>query len=228
MAMAWFLLDSGPGDPAFNMAMDEASLLSMPRLHTPVLHFYSWTQPAASFGYFQKYGEVERMTHLRPLVRRPTGGGLVPHDTDWTYSLALPVKHSWYHLRATESYRRIHEWVAAAFRRGGIEAELAPAARVAGAGQCFVGYEQSDVLWNGLKIAGAAQRRTRDGLLIQGSIQLGPIKLNREEWQANIVSAAPDFLDGSPETFEPDRPLLEKVEQLMRDKYQHDHFHRRR
>jgi len=226
--MAWFLLDSGPGDPAFNMALDEALLSSMPRLQAPVLRFYSWTQAAASFGYFQKYGEVEQMTHLRPLVRRPTGGGLVPHDADWTYSLAVAVGHTWYQLRATESYRRIHEWVAAAFRSAGIDAQLAPGARVAGAGQCFVGYEQSDVLWNGLKIAGAAQRRTRDGLLIQGSIQPGPIKLTREEWQANLLSAAPRFLDGPEQKFEPDRPLLDKVEQLMHEKYRHAHFHRRR
>ena len=61
--MAWLLLASGPGDPAFNMAMDEALLVSMPRLQTPVLRFYSWTIPAASFGYFQKYSEVERTTH---------------------------------------------------------------------------------------------------------------------------------------------------------------------
>src|SRR5882672_4520513 len=88
--MAWLLLASGEGDPAFNMAMDAALLQSMHRLKSPVLRFYSWTEKAASFGYFQKYSEIERLTHLRPLVRRPTGGGLVPHDADWTYSLAFP------------------------------------------------------------------------------------------------------------------------------------------
>src|SRR5205823_2318492 len=76
----WLLLQSGPDSPAFNMALDEALLASMPRLGRPVLRFYGWTEKAASFGYFQKYAEVERMTSLRPLVRRPTAGGLVPHD----------------------------------------------------------------------------------------------------------------------------------------------------
>ena len=107
----WYLLPSGPGDPAFNMALDEALLEAAPRLGQPVLRFYSWTEPAASFGYFQRYAEIERLTPLRPLVRRPTGGGLVPHDADWTYSLAFPPSDEWYRLSATESYRRVHEWI---------------------------------------------------------------------------------------------------------------------
>src|SRR5207247_8081752 len=114
-AEAWLLLDSGPGDYAFNMALDEALLEAMPRLGQPVLRFYAWNEKAASFGYFQKYAEVEKMTLLRPLVRRPTAGGLVPHDADWTYSLVFPDTHQWYSLSATERYRRVHQWVQGAF-----------------------------------------------------------------------------------------------------------------
>ena len=75
----WYRLHSGLCHPAFNMALDEALLNLMPRLQRPVLRFYGWTEPAASFGYFQKYADVERATLLRPLVRRPTGGGIVQH-----------------------------------------------------------------------------------------------------------------------------------------------------
>ena len=82
------------------MALDEALLESMPRLGRPVLRFYGWTEPAATFGYFQKYADVERATHLRPLIRRPTGGGIVPHNADWTYSLAFPPGHEWHSLKA--------------------------------------------------------------------------------------------------------------------------------
>src|SRR5512140_2699933 len=115
MSSPWLLLQSGPGNGAFNMAMDEALLEAMPRLRQPVLRFYSWTESAASFGYFQHYAEVERLTNLRPLVRRPTGGGIVPHEADWTYSLAFPADHEWYTLAATGSYLRVHEWIQSAF-----------------------------------------------------------------------------------------------------------------
>lgn len=87
---SWLLLNSGAGSAALNMALDEALLEAMPRLGQPVLRFYSWIEPAASFGYFQKYADVGKATSLRPLVRRPTAGGVVPHDADWTYSLVFP------------------------------------------------------------------------------------------------------------------------------------------
>jgi lipoate-protein ligase A len=186
----WHLIDSGARAFAFNMAFDEAMLQAMPRVQKPALRFYGWSEKAASFGYFQKYAEVERLTLLRPLVRRPTAGGIVPHDADWTYSLAFPTAGEWYALRATGSYRRIHEWIQAAFTALDVPTELAPAAHPAQTGQCFAGYEQFDLLWQGRKIAGAAQRRTRDGLLIQGSVQPPPLGLSRRDWQKAMCEVA--------------------------------------
>jgi len=171
------------------MALDEVLLAETRRLDKPVLRFYSWNEPAASFGYFQKYSEVERLTLLRPLVRRPTGGGLVPHNADWTYSLAFPPGDPWYELPATESYRRLHEWIGASFARLGVPTELAPETSKPAAGQCFVGHEKSDLLWQGKKIAGAAQRRTRAGLLVQGSVQT-PLALSRDEWHQAMCAVA--------------------------------------
>jgi lipoate-protein ligase A len=165
------------------MALDEALLESAPQFIKPILRFYGWTEPAASFGYFQKFSEIARATALRPLVRRPTGGGLVPHESDWTYSLIVPPSHGWYGLRATESYARVHQWIREAFARLGVETELAPGCRKEAPGQCFAGYEKSDVLWFGKKIAGAAQRRTKAGLLIQGSVQPTPPDVSRTDWQ---------------------------------------------
>jgi lipoyl(octanoyl) transferase len=122
----WLFLDSGRGEAAFNMAWDEALLESVARLGAPVLRCYGWTQPAATFGYFQHYAEIERTTHLRPLIRRPTGGGLVPHDADWTYSLAFPPGHEWHLLRAEDSYRSVHEWLQRAFASLNVTTEVAP------------------------------------------------------------------------------------------------------
>ena len=73
--MNWFYLNSGKCAAALNMALDEALLEAMLQLQTPVLRFYGWTEPAATFGYFQKFSEVSATTQLRPLIRRPTGGG---------------------------------------------------------------------------------------------------------------------------------------------------------
>src|SRR5690349_7477154 len=96
------------------MAWDEALLMAASDTG-PLLRFYGWTEPAATFGYFQKFAVVAGLTRLRPLIRRPTGGGLVPHDADWTYSLVFPPSHPWYQLKAVQSYERVHRWVQAAF-----------------------------------------------------------------------------------------------------------------
>ena len=124
MVENWYLLQSGPGAADFNMAFDEALLESASRLCKPFLRFYSWTQRAASFGYSQKYSGMALLTLLRPLVRRPTGGGLVTHDADWTYSVVFPPGHGWYALRATESYQRVHEWIRGAFAKLSLRTEL--------------------------------------------------------------------------------------------------------
>src|SRR5580658_9534593 len=111
----WLLLRQGKNAADYNMALDEALLQLAPELGRPVLRFYGWLEPAATFGYSQHYADIEKLTLLRPLLRRPTGGGLVPHDSDWTYTLAFPPTDSWYALKAVESYQRVHEWIQSAF-----------------------------------------------------------------------------------------------------------------
>ncbi len=209
------------------MAVDEVLLESMPQLQTPVLRFYGWTELAASFGYFQKFEEVERLTHLRPLIRRPTGGGIVPHDADWTYSLAFPTNHEWYALKAVDSYRSVHEWLQAAFAKLGVATEVAPCCLKSTPGQCFLGHERYDLLWQGRKIAGAAQRRTRQGLLIQGSVQPPPIRPGRDEWEAAMCQSGPG---GTVQwaAFEPDPELVRTVRLRVAEKYSCDSFNQKR
>jgi lipoyl(octanoyl) transferase len=215
----WLVTPSDAGLAAFNMAMDEALLDSMPRLQKPVLRFYGWAEPAASFGYFQKFADIERTTLLRPLVRRPTGGGLVPHDADWTYSVAFPITHSWYGVSAVDSYRRVHEWIQAAFAEINVATELAPCCRKSAPGQCFVGFEKFDVLWHGKKIAGAAQRRNKLGLLIQGSVQPPPLGLKREHWERAMQNAGAKMFGAVWMEAKPDEVLAARAMELVREKY---------
>ena len=210
------------------MALDEALMNLAPQLGRPVLRFYAWTQPAASFGYFQHFSEIERTTALRPLVRRPTGGGLVPHDADWTYSLAFPTTHEWYSLSATESYQRAHEWIRDSFAKLGVTTELASCCRKSAPGQCFVGHEKSDVLWQGRKIAGAAQRRTKTGLLIQGSVQPPPLNLAKADWQAAFcIAGIAQCCTGWDELIV-DGALLEEAMMLTATKYARADYNERR
>jgi lipoate-protein ligase A len=226
--MNWLLINSGKCDAAFNMALDEALLEHVLRLGKPVLRFYGWTEPAATFGYFQKYADVEHTMLLRPLIRRPTGGGIVPHDADWTYSVAFPPGHEWHSLKAEESYRRVHKWIQSAFALLNAPTELAPCCKKTAPGQCFAGHEKSDLLWHGKKIAGAAQRRNKLGLLIQGSVQSPPVSPARADWEnAMRETGRVDFgIEWS--DFQPDRVLSEQAERLAGRKYSRYAYNQKR
>jgi lipoate-protein ligase A len=234
--MNWLLLNSGRCNPALNMALDEALLEAAVRLGRPVLRFYGWTEPAASFGYFQKYAEVERATLLRPLVRRPTGGGIVPHDRDWTYGLIFPPTHEWHSFKAEESYRRIHNWLQSAFAKLKITTDLAPSCRrsildarhSSHPNACFVGHVKSDLLWKGKKIAGAAQRRNKLGLLIQGSVQPPPISLVRADWENAMREVMHREFGVIWDEFSPDTELRVRTDKLVREKYSQAIYNRKR
>jgi lipoate-protein ligase A len=233
--MNWLLLKSGPGPAAFNMALDEALLENVARLGHPVLRFYGWAGPAATFGHLQKYSPVAAATTLRPLIRRPTGGGLVPHDADWTYSLSVPPEHEWYSLAAIDSYRRMHAWIQDAFAALRVKTELAPVSRkpignspdspIPGA--CFIGHEKFDLLWHGKKVAGAAQRRNKCGLLIQGSVQPPP-SLARHDWEAAMLQVAKNELGVDWLELSPDEFLLNQAAQLVREKFSQDAYNHKR
>lgn len=224
----WLVLASGHCAYDYNMAMDEALMETAPQIGKPVLRFYGWTERAASFGYSQSFSDIERITLLRPIVRRPTGGGLVPHDADWTYSLAFPVGHFWYQLKATESYERVHQWILEAFAKMGVTTTLAPCAKKDIPGQCFIGAEKSDVLWHGRKIAGAAQRRTHRGLLIQGSVQPPPIGLSKDAWHCAMREVAAEQFGVEWSALEIHPALNNLVNEFIRTKYSQDSFNKRR
>jgi lipoate-protein ligase A len=160
--------DLDPGSAAFNMAVDEALLESVA---IPVLRFYRWRRPSLSFGYFGHYDEAAAQSSDREIVRRWTGGGIVPHGDDLTYSVIIPATIPFFAHSSLEIYAKLHESIRRALQANDIEASLAGSAAPKISEACFANAVRADVLSNGQKIAGAAHRRTRAGLLHQGSIQ---------------------------------------------------------
>lgn len=160
-------IDPVARDGPAQMACDEALL---GRAGLPVLRIFRWARPWVSAGYFVPFADAQAARPDLPVCRRWTGGGIVVHDGDFTFSLACPRGESWSMMRPEESYRAIHEALAAALRRAGIDAALVAGKR-AGQSECFAGPVEHDVVAGNRKIAGGAQRRTKRGLLHQGSLQ---------------------------------------------------------
>lgn len=155
--------------PAMNMALDEALLQSAT---APTLRFYRWRAPTVSFGYFSRLAEAREFAGDRELVRRWTGGGIVMHGEDLTYAFVVPAAHELAQKPARDIYALVHGAITTVLARNGVAANLAPGAAQRTSDACFANPVRADVLIDGRKIVGAAQRRTRAGLLQQGSIQL--------------------------------------------------------
>src|SRR5947199_8542442 len=167
--------DATPRSAAVNMAIDEA-LLEMAKV--PSLRFYQWKSVALSFGYFGNFADVANYATERDLVLRWTGGGIVFHGEDLTYSIIIPATEPAFGESPKSIYEKIHRALADALAERGQRATVAAildrGAGVSDAGyngHCFANPVCADVMIEGRKIAGAAQRRTRAGLLHQGSIQ---------------------------------------------------------
>ena len=152
---------------SWQMAVDEAILQMGSAL--PILRLYRWAAPVITFGYFQEVAGVQS-TSGAPLQRRWTGGGVVEHGEDFAYSLILPARDRLARGKAQESYRVIHRCLAQSLVQCGLPAVLSEDASGSG-NACFQHPVAGDVLCNGKKIAGAAQRRGRFGVLHQGSVQ---------------------------------------------------------
>jgi lipoyl(octanoyl) transferase len=160
--------DLEPRPAALNMAVDEALLESATE---PVLRFYRWRRPSISFGYFGHYAEAASQAGDREIVRRWTGGGIVPHGDDLTYSIIIPAAVPFFARSSLEVYAAIHDAIRRALEANGVEALLAENAAPKVSEDCFANAVRADVISDGRKIAGAAHRRSRAGLLHQGSIQ---------------------------------------------------------
>lgn len=171
---------------AANMALDLLLLTAYPDPRVSRLRCYGWTEPAHTFGVSQRWAEWRpRAPESCALVRRPTGGGLVSHLADWTFALAVPSGHAVCAMDATRSYAVVLDALREALnaQSQGVASVPRPSAprpyQVPGV--CGDRPEPHDLVTaDGSKVAGAAQKRTREGLLLQGYVERGA--LPRCDW----------------------------------------------
>jgi lipoate-protein ligase A len=175
-------IDTGPGHPHFNMALDEALL----ERHAPgsiTLRLYAWNPHALSLGYFQSANEAHAVLDRAPglvLTRRRTGGGAIVHADELTYALVADAPPD--PGAGRDLYARMNRAIVEALAETGIEAgERGGEAGARGdAFLCFERHADFDVTVGGRKIAGSAQSRKGRALLQHGSILLSPPPLGGE------------------------------------------------
>ena len=183
---------------AENMAVDFLLLQRYPVPAAARFRHYEWRTQAFTFGLSQAMDYIRANLPSEAsakeglplngfdLCRRHTGGGLVDHRNDWTYCLIIPRGHALFDAPATQAYRDVHAALAAAMQALGEPVALQDKKHPTEEGPtiCFERPELYDVLntTTGQKIAGAAMKRNKHGLLLQGSIEksrVGPVDWER-------------------------------------------------
>ncbi|NOT00933.1 MAG: lipoate--protein ligase family protein [Phycisphaerales bacterium] len=167
-----------PATGPVNMARDEALLALIGRGAIGLtLRLYEWSEPTISLGYFQRYADYQALPPPAgglPVVRRLTGGGAILHDRELTYSLVLPIHHPSIAGRPTRLYEIVHEALIRCLSAAGVMSTISGlddgSSPTRGPFFCFARRHPLDVVIRDAKLAGSAQRRTREAVLQHGSI----------------------------------------------------------
>lgn len=179
----WTILDTGQSSAADNMALDAKLLESLDEHALPILHFYDWKGDSATYGYFVNPADFLDLSQVKKkkldLARRPTGGGIVFHTWDLAFSILVPAKHPYFSENTLDNYAFVNQGVLEAVTQllnGRQSLELiyedAFALDPSCKRFCMAQPTKYDVVVEGKKIAGAAQRKTKKGFLHQGTIAL--------------------------------------------------------
>lgn len=188
------IIDTGIASPEENMAKDMELLDSLSPNPQCLIHFYEWNAPAATYGYFSCPSKLLKplgvAKHGLSLARRPTGGGLIFHQYDLAFSILLSASHPHFSLNTLNNYRFINTLIARAISQS-FNLQLRPQLHeLLGAKKqqinqfCMAQPTIYDLVIDGKKVAGAAQRRTKLGFLHQGSISL---QLPKQEFLDDLL-----------------------------------------
>jgi lipoate-protein ligase A len=178
----WRLINSGEQSGSMNMALDEALLNSVAGGHSPpVLRFYRWRPATVTLGYAQSVHsdlDLEVCTQAGlDIVRRSTGGRAVLHAHEVTYSVISPLNTGVFGGSVLECYRVISAVLQKTLLQLGLSADLVPGKPRGGhqnamKAVCFSAPSQYELVIEGRKVAGSAQKRHGQAFLQHGSIPL--------------------------------------------------------
>ena len=174
---SWRLIDSGPCDAPYNMALDEAIAAAVRNGHSPpTLRFYGWCQPSVSLGAFQKITDIDTgycAANDVQVVRRPTGGRGILHGEELTYSFSAK-NEGLFSQGLLDAYRKISAAFSLGLQRLGLSVKMenrrGRRSNLERSPLCFQSTSYGEITINGKKLIGSAQKRWGDGFLQQGSM----------------------------------------------------------
>jgi len=181
------VLDSGKQSAQENMSLDVRLLEQLSPQDQPILHLYEWKQPSLTYGYFialDKYLDLKKLKEKGiGAARRPTGGGIVFHLWDLAFSFLMPAGHQDFFDNPLKNYQFVNQIILKTLEKliaqpgfFKTEKQLSGGALELKAQNplafCMARPSKYDLIFQGKKAAGAAQRKKKNGYLHQGTIAL--------------------------------------------------------
>lgn len=182
----WKIIHTGKSSAEKIMAID-AKLLDLPASGSkePILHLYDWDGPSATYGHFidpYRFVDPEAASQLGlQLARRPTGGGMIVHLADLAFSMVIPASHPGYSVNVLENYAFVNQLIIETIKNFTnnqnlphlfLRCDELKLSNPIFKHFCMAKPTKYDVMLEGRKVGGGAQRRTKYGFLHQGSISL--------------------------------------------------------
>lgn len=150
----------------------------------PVFRLYRWQAPALTYGVSQRPEEeidLEQCAHDGvQIAQRMTGGGVLFHQDEITYSLACGKADVGEDRKVFVAYRQICAFLIYFYKSLGLKPSFAVETdgfkdKSAPHELCSASREKYDIVISGKKIGGNAQKRKRDAIFQHGSI---PCRVN--------------------------------------------------
>ena len=207
------LILTNTNNAKMNMAIDKALTISYQKDDIPILRFYTW-ENSFTVGLGQ---DLEHYSDLKEIYKdncskRITGGGVLFHGHDISYSLILSNSELG-NLNVKQSYEKICQFLLEFYKQLGLNPSFVKDSEYIKLKKnefCQVGFEAYDIIINGNKIGGNAQKRNKKLIFQHGSIPVYKTKndkkmgmsledfninLNFEDTQNGLIKAFEDSFD---------------------------------
>lgn len=178
--------DSQPSEAIDIMQKDCLLLRSLNANNPAILHFHNWKNNAITHGYFIKinryFTKDTIKNHKLDIAKRPSGGGIVFHNTSFSFAFFLHKSHPLYSKDRLKSYLIINNVIKKALSNiCHLNYEIMQESPKA-LDFCVAQPTKYDILVNKKKLCGAAQRHSLDGVLHHATLALAfpPKKLLEE------------------------------------------------
>jgi lipoate---protein ligase len=174
------VIDTGVSSAIDSMQLDAQWITALSTFERPRIRFYDWERKSITYGHFidsNKWLTAGSVEHLGfDIARRPTGGGLIFHYNDFSYTVAIPSHHPKFSQNVLSNYHLINSALleAVSHIQGSFCLQEQSNRDSKFTQFCMATATQYDLIYGGRKLGGSAQRKTAHGFVHQGTLFITP------------------------------------------------------